>query len=250
MLALELVSGALQLIGVIGETKTPSAEQGAHGVKKLNDMMAELEGRGDYYNSVVSMGTSPIQAYRKWHLVPFGEFIPLRPVLGWVVSVLAIPLQDFTRGTSAPRPLAVAGQHVGVNVCYEDAFGEEIIRQLPAATLLVNVSNDGWFGESIAIPQHLQIARVRAAEAGRYLLRAANRGVTAVIDQRGRVVDSIPAFAPGVLRATVRGYTGSTPYSRVGNYLVVLACAAALVAAFAAGRRSAALSSPARAGTR
>ena len=116
-------------------------------------------------------------------------------------------------------------------------FGAEQLHYLPDSTLLVNVSNDGWFGESIAIPQHLQIARVRAAEAGRYLLRAANRGITAVIDPHGRVVETIPAFKPGVLRATVRGYTGSTPYARVGNYLVVVLALAVLVAVLRRGSR-------------
>src|SRR5688572_1377602 len=105
------------------------------------------------------------------------------------------------------------------------------------ATLLVNVSNDGWFGESIAIPQHLQIARVRAAEAGRYLLRSANRGITAVIDPHGRVVDTIEPFRAGLLKATVRGYTGATPYARVGNYAVVMLVSVALLAAYAAARR-------------
>ena len=117
-------------------------------------------------------------------------------------------------------------------------FGAEQLRHLADTTLLVNVSNDGWFGESIAIPQHLQIARVRAAEAGRYLVRAANRGITAVIDPRGRLVETIEPFRPGLLRATVRGYTGATPYARVGNYLIVALCAAALAATFAPARSS------------
>ncbi|MGH8621868.1 MAG: apolipoprotein N-acyltransferase, partial [Burkholderiales bacterium] len=89
---------------------------------------------GEYFNSVVSLGSSPQQAYRKSHLVPFGEFIPLRPVLAWIVSVLAIPLQDFSRGAPDQRPLAVAGQRVAVNICYEDAFGEEIAARAAGAT--------------------------------------------------------------------------------------------------------------------
>ena len=121
----------------------------------------ERTARGEYYNSVVSVGASPQQIYRKSHLVPFGEFIPLRPVLGWIVSVAAIPLQDFARGAEDQRPLAVAGQRVAVNICYEDVFGEEIIRQLPEATVLVNVSNVAWFGRSAAPRQHLQIAQAQ-----------------------------------------------------------------------------------------
>jgi apolipoprotein N-acyltransferase len=115
-------------------------------------------------------------------------------------------------------------------ICYEDVFGAEQLHYLPEATLIVNVSNDAWFGDSFAAHQHLQIARVRAAEAGRYMLRATNTGVTAVIDPRGGGVATLPQFRPGVLKETVRGYTGSTPYARVGNWLVVPVALAALLA--------------------
>ncbi|MGZ8266734.1 MAG: apolipoprotein N-acyltransferase [Burkholderiales bacterium] len=191
----------------------------------------EREPGGDYYNSVLSMGASPIQAYRKSRLVPFGEFIPLRPILGWIVSVLAIPLQDFTPGTREPRPLRVAGQRVAVNVCYEDAFGEEIIRQLPEATLLVNVSNVAWFGRSIAPMQHLQISQARAIETGRYMLRATNTGMTAVVGERGQVVKVAPQFSTAALTANVQGYTGATPYVRWGNNLVLALCGALIAVA-------------------
>ncbi|HET9664801.1 MAG TPA: apolipoprotein N-acyltransferase, partial [Burkholderiales bacterium] len=166
-----------------------------HARRNGGDMLIGVPERlpdGRYYNSVVSVGSAPAQTYRKFHLVPFGEFIPLRPLLGGIVGALAIPLQDFSRGPTHPRPLAVAGQRVAVNVCYEDAFGEEIIRQLPQATVLVNVSNVAWFGRSIAPQQHLQISQARALETGRYMLRATNTGVTAVIDVRGEVVKRAP----------------------------------------------------------
>jgi apolipoprotein N-acyltransferase len=184
---------------------------------------------GQYYNSVISVGTGAAQSYRKFHLVPFGEFIPLRPLLGGIVGALAIPLQDFSRGTGHPRPLEVAGQRVAVNICYEDAFGEEIIRQLPQATLLANVSNVAWFGRSIAPRQHLQISQARALEAGRYMLRATNTGVTAVISPRGEVVESAPEFTRAVVSYRVPGFQGSTPYVRWGNYAVLM-LAVALIA--------------------
>jgi apolipoprotein N-acyltransferase len=191
---------------------------------------------GDYYNSVISLGTAPPQSYRKTHLVPFGEFIPLRPVLGWIVGVLAIPLQDFSRGSLDAEPLSVAGQRVAVDICYEDAFGEEIIRQLPNASLLVNVSNVAWFGRSIAPRQHLQISQARALETGRYMLRATNTGMTGVVNERGRIVEVAPQFTTAAVNALVQGYSGATPYVRVGNSVALAICLISLAAAFAYGR--------------
>ncbi|HUP95344.1 MAG TPA: apolipoprotein N-acyltransferase [Burkholderiales bacterium] len=187
---------------------------------------------GDYYNTVISLGMSPPQFYRKTHLVPLGEFIPLRPLLGWIVGVLAIPLQDFSRGSTDAQPLAIAGQRVAVDICYEDAFGEEIIRQLPQATILVNVSNVAWFGRSIAPEQHLQISQARALETGRYMLRATNTGMTAVVNERGRVVDVAPQFATATLTSLVQGYVGATPYVRTGNAVILVLCAILLTAGF------------------
>ncbi|MGH8671971.1 MAG: apolipoprotein N-acyltransferase [Burkholderiales bacterium] len=183
-----------------------------------------------YYNSVVSLGSAGIQIYRKSHLVPFGEYIPLKPLFGWIIRVLHIPLSDFSRGGVDQQPMRVAGQRVAVNICYEDVFGEEIIRQLPVATLLVNVSNDAWFGNSIAPRQHLQIAQMRALETGRYMLRATNTGITAIIDQYGNVVRQAPEFVTTVLKGNAQGFSGATPYVRVGN-AVVLGLALALLAA-------------------
>jgi apolipoprotein N-acyltransferase len=193
---------------------------------------------GDYFNSVISIGTAPTQSYRKSHLVPFGEFIPVRPVLGWIVGVLAIPLQDFSRGSTDQRPLEVAGQRVAMNICYEDVFGEEIIRQLPAATLLVNVSNVAWFGRSIAPYQHLQISQARALETGRYMLRATNTGMTGVVNERGEIVEVAPQFTTAAVTRRVQGYSGSTPYVRMGN-APVIAISLALLALAAVARRRA-----------
>ena len=185
---------------------------------------------GEYYNTVLSLGTAATQRYRKSHLVPFGEFIPLRPLLGPIVSVLAIPLQDFSRGAAMQQPLDLAGQKVAVNVCYEDAFGEEIIRQLPDATLLVNVSNVAWFGHSIAPQQHLQISQARALESARYMLRATNTGETAVVNQRGEIVKAAPEFTRAVVTEDIPGMQGATPYVRWGNYGMLALCAALLAA--------------------
>jgi apolipoprotein N-acyltransferase len=193
---------------------------------------------GGYHNSVVTLGSSPRQVYRKSHLVPFGEFIPLRPLLAGIVGALAIPLQDFSRGGPEQRPLAVAGQKVAVNICYEDAFGEEIIRQLPEATLLVNVSNVAWFGRSLAPRQHLQISRARAMETGRTMLRATNTGVTGVIDPRGDLIAVAPEFTTAVVIHQVQGHRGATPYVRWGNYGALLLCVVLIAIAGAARWRS------------
>jgi apolipoprotein N-acyltransferase len=172
---------------------------------------------GAYYNSVISLGAAPSQRYHKVHLVPFGEYIPLKAVWGWVIEVLHIPLSDFARGAVDQRPLAIGGQRVAANICYEDAFGEEIIRQLPEASVLVNVSNLAWFGDSFAPWQHAQMSQMRALETGRMMLRATNTGVTAIIDARGHVLARLPPFTAGSLSGKIQGYAGSTPYVRWGN---------------------------------
>jgi len=190
----------------------------------------------EYFNSVISLGTSPPQAYHKSHLVPFGEFIP--PGFGWLLSVLQIPLSDFSRGGHEQPPITAAGQRVAVNVCYEDAFGDEIARRLPEATILVNVSNVAWFGDSLAPAQHLQIARLRAVETGRMHLAATNTGITAAIDRDGRVLARLPQFKEGRLEASAQGYSGATPYSRYADWPVVIVSLLILAFAVLVARRA------------
>ncbi|MEQ1525819.1 MAG: apolipoprotein N-acyltransferase [Gallionella sp.] len=186
-----------------------------------------------FYNSVFTLGSAEEQLYRKQHLVPFGEFIPLRPVLGWLINeVLNIPMGDLTRGSVQQAPLNVAGQQIAVNICYEDVFGEEIIRALPQATLLVNVTNDAWYGHSYAAEQHNQIAQLRALETGRMMLRATNTGVTSIIGADGKVLQKIPQHQEGVLLGMAQGYAGITPYVRWGNAAVLLLIAMMLVGAW------------------
>ena len=197
----------------------------AHAKQNNGDIligMIETEGNsGDYYNSMFSFGTSSEQTYRKFHLLPFGEFIPLKPLFGWIINILKIPLTDFSRGELNQNPMSLAGQSVAINICYEDAFGEELIYQLPQATLLANVSNDAWFGRSIGPHQHLQISQMRALETGRYMLRATNTGVSAIINEHGVVLQQADVFKATILNGLVQGYTGATPYVRFGNSLVL-----------------------------
>lgn len=190
----------------------------------------------EYYNSVVSLGTSPRQLYHKVHLVPFGEFVP--PGFGWTLSVLSIPLSDFSRGAPERAPLEVAGQRVAMNICYEDVFGAEMARSLPEATMLVNVSNVAWFGDSLAPAQHLAIARLRAIETGRMHLTATNSGITAAIDRDGRVLKRLPQFTEDRLEIEAQGYTGATPYVKLRDWPVVLLSLAILAAALIRARRT------------
>ncbi|UCV03066.1 apolipoprotein N-acyltransferase [Dechloromonas denitrificans] len=179
-------------------------------------ILGTLTGQGErYWNSAISIGSSPLQVYSKTHLVPFGETIPAG--FSWFMDIASIPMSSFSRGPDVQPPLAVAGQQVAVNICYEDVFGEEIIRALPQAGILANLSNTAWFGHSLAQPQHLQIARMRASETGRPMLRATNTGMTAVIAADGSLQAVLPAFTQGVLKAEVRAYQGMTPYARLGN---------------------------------
>lgn len=199
--------------------------------------IAEQDAQGRYYNSAVGFSPEGIQLYRKGHLVPFGEFTP--PAFAWTLALLKIPMSNFSPGAPVQPPLALAGQKVAVNICYEDVFGGEIIRALPEATLLVNLSNTAWFGDSLAQPQHLQIAQMRALETGRPMLRATNTGMTAIVSPRGRVERVLPPFSEGALVAEVSGYTGATPYVRWGNMAVLLLAGAGLLAPLLGLRRSA-----------
>jgi apolipoprotein N-acyltransferase len=148
-----------------------------------------------------------------------------------------IPMSDFSRGTLDQAILSAAGQKIGVNVCYEDAFGDAIARQLPGATLLVNVSNVAWFGDSLAPAQHLQMGQLRAAETGRMYLTATNTGITAAIDRDGRVLGELPQFKEGRLETTAQGYVGATPYVRWRDWPIVLLSLGLLVACTVIARR-------------
>jgi len=178
----------------------------------------------------------PMPRYDKRHLVPFGEFVP--PGFGWFVDLMEIPLGEFARGADDQPPFEVGGQRIAFNVCYEDLFGEEIRRSLTGpggATLLANISNIAWFGNSHALPQHLAIARMRSLETGRPMLRATNTGVTAAIGADGRVLARLDPHTAGSLDVRLRGTTGLTPFARHGNLPALLAGVALLVAAGLAG---------------
>ncbi len=205
----------------------------AHGADFAIGLVNYQVATAQYFNGLYVIARSGGGGwYYKRHLVPFGEYFPVPPFIRSWLRLMSLPSEDFTAGAARQPVLDAAGQKLGLTICYEDAFGSEQLAILRDATLLINVTNNAWFGDSTAPHQHFQISRMRALEAGRYLVRATNDGITAVIGPRGEVVAQLPQFEQGVLRADVLPMTGLTPYARWGNYPVVLGALAALAWAF------------------
>jgi len=174
-----------------------------------------------YYNSIIALNGSR-GFYHKQHLVAFGEYLPLRWLIGDTLDALAVPNADFTPGKAGQALLQAAGYPVGSSICFEVAFARVINDSLPEAAFLVNVSNDGWFGRSLAPFQHLEIARVRAKETGRALLRATNTGISAIINHDGTIQSRSRQFEQAVVNGHVVPRQGATPYVRYGDWPVVL----------------------------
>lgn len=217
-------------------------------------MGAPLVDRTDnrYTNSVIAIDSNtsvdaliagkPVPRYDKHHLVPFGEFVPFG--FRWFVDLMSIPLGDFGRGAARQAPFSIRDQSIAPNICYEDIFGEELLAALrgegpnrSGASILVNVSNLGWFGDSWALRQHWQMARMRAIETSRPVLRATNTGITGAIGTAGESLGQLPALVPGAIDVIVQGQSGLTPYARLGNWPVLLLSAALVAWAWLRGRR-------------
>ena len=184
-----------------------------------------------FFNSILLLGKEE-GIYHKRHLVPFGEYLPFNKLLRPLLYFLKIPISEFSPGTGDVNPLIIKKASIGLTVCYEDVFGKEVIKTLPRATLLLNVSNDAWFGDSIAPHQHLQIARMRALETGRYLLRATNTGISAVINEKGKIITRSPQFTAAALTADVYTFQGATPYVTAGNWTIAISCLLILLVNF------------------
>ena len=180
-----------------------------------------------YYNSVLSMDAKP-EWYDKAHLVPFAEFFPVPAFVRQWLKLRSLPYSDFTPGAAVQPALDAAGLKLGTTICYEDAYGSAMLPVLRQADALVNVTNDAWFGHTSARHQHLQISRLRALEAGRYMVRAANDGISAVLGPHGEVVARAAEFVPAKLVSSIIPMQGLTPYARVGNYPVVMLALLAL----------------------
>jgi apolipoprotein N-acyltransferase len=212
----------------------------ARGSDLIIGILRYDKARDQYRNSIVAVNGT-LTWYDKRRLVPFGEFFPVPAFVRKWMRLMSLPYVDMTPGDPEQPPLVAAGEKLGATICYEDAYGSQQLAVLKDATLLVNVSNDAWFGDSTAPHQHLEIARMRAREASRYMLRATNNGITAVIDPRGEIVQRIAQFEPAVLHASVQPRLGLTPYARWGNVPVVLLSLVGLVVGLAIRRRHATL---------
>ncbi len=200
----------------------------AHHTDVIVSVPSYGNAEGEKYNSVITLGSEE-RMYRKIHLLPFGEYMPWQPVAGWILQHFNMRLSSFTPGKPDQPLLSAGGYRFSTSICYEDAFAENAISGLPAAAYLVNATNDGWFGNSIEPHQHLQIARMRALETGRYLLRSTNTGVTAIISSAGRVISQAPLFTTTTLTGMLQPMAGLTPYARIGDKPVVIFLLAVLL---------------------
>jgi apolipoprotein N-acyltransferase len=182
-----------------------------------------------YYNSVLALDAE-VGWYDKHHLVPFAEYFPVPHFVRSWMRLMSLPYSDFTAGAAYQPPLGAAHLRLGTTVCYEDGYGSSMLEALRrgGADALVNVTNDAWFDHSSARHLHFQIARMRALEEGRYLIRATNDGISAIVGPHGEVVARAVEFRPVVLVSKVVPLAGLTPYARVGNFAVVSLAALAL----------------------
>jgi apolipoprotein N-acyltransferase len=200
-----------------------AAKAKAHKTELLIGLPVFHQETGKYYNSMLSLGSQQAFYYKR-HLVPFGEYVPFDEYLRGLIHFFDLPMSSFSAGPKEQPLLQVAGYPVATSICYEDAFGEEIIVALPEARLLVNITNNAWYGDSLAPHQHLQISRMRALETGRDLMRATTNGISAIIDAKGALQATTPQFKTATLTGNVQPRGGATPYVLWGNGPVIGLC--------------------------
>ena len=179
--------------------------------------IVQREANGDYYNSVIGVGASE-GSYRKEHLVPFGEYLPLEGLLRGIIAFFNLPMSSFTAGDADQAPIEAAGMQLGSAICYEIIYADLVANRARDANVLLTVSNDTWFGDSIGPLQHLQMAQLRALENGRYVLRATSNGVTAIIDAQGHITQRAPRFETTSVNGEVQPMQGLTPFTRTGSW--------------------------------
>ncbi len=189
-----------------------------------------------FENSVLALSKESRQVYSKRHLVPFGEYIPLLDYVRWLGRWIQLPYSNLVSGKS-DGTLQVAGQTAQMSICYEDAFGAEIIEALPKATMLINLTHDGWFTGSLEPEQHMQIARMRSLETGRYMVRATTTGPSGIIDEKGNIIATAPTYTKKIITGRLQPFTGATPYTRWGDWLIVGVLSVILLIGFLVRRK-------------
>ena len=192
-------------------------------------------GEGQLFNSIASV-SDRTTFYHKQHLVPFGEFLPLKWLFQPLIKMLEIPMSDFTHWRQPQSPLTAAGNSFAASICYEDAFPQGWRAQVPASGILINLSEDSWFGDSLGPHQRLQMARFRSLESGRPMIRSSNNGLSSVINWRGGIDAIAPQFVKTVVTAEVRPRTGVTPYTVYGDTPALLLVLALLALGLISGR--------------
>ncbi|MFH0257217.1 apolipoprotein N-acyltransferase [Vibrio rumoiensis] len=210
------------------------------GVLSQDDM-------GRFYNNVLTLGQNgqgpydydTAKRYSKHHLLPFGEFVPFGDLLRPIAPLFNLPMSSFQRGEFIQPNLVANGRHLLAALCYEIIFSEQVRQNVtPDTNFILTLSNDAWFGHSIGPLQHMEIARMRALELGKPLIRATNNGVTAVTDYKGRITKQVPQFQTEVLKAEVTSTSGNTPYTHLGSWLLYVWCALGLFSVWFQKRKS------------
>jgi apolipoprotein N-acyltransferase len=185
-------------------------------------MPKKIDSDGNYVNSATVVTESGYPYYAKSHLVPFGEYIPMKDIWGRFYIFAGIPMVGFSSGGVNQAPLVVKNQKLAFNLCYENGFGSELINAASQSTLMVNLSDMVWYGDTIAEDQHLQLSQARALENQRYFIQDTNSGLTTVIDPYGHIEAQLPSFTQDDLITYVQGRVGQTPYQKYGNYLIII----------------------------
>jgi apolipoprotein N-acyltransferase len=214
------------------------ARTSASGSSLLTGALHTNDAEDEYYNGLLALNDK-LEWYDKRRLVPFGEFFPVPHFIREWMRLMNLPYADLTPGATDQAPLDAAGEKIAATICYEDAYGAQQLAHLDVATVLVNVTNDAWFGDSTARYQHLEISRMRALEVGRPLLRAANDGISAIIGANGAIQDTLISFKAGVLSGTIRPRTGLTPYAKVDDWPVIAVFVACVLIAVIYKRKAA-----------
>lgn len=189
-----------------------------------------------FYNSIIATGEGH-GVYQKQKLVPFGEYVPLESLFRGLISFFNLPMSNFIAGEASQPLLTAKGQNIAPFICYEVVYPDFVRQQAQTSDLLITISNDSWFGHSVGPLQHLQMARARALENGRYMLRATNNGVTAIIDAKGKIIASAPQFEQAIVRGEVQSMSGHTTFSQYGSTPILLLCGLCLLLSLGLNKR-------------